>query len=186
LEGHRIGLKASRPSARRAGGGFTLLELLVVLILIGLAAGFAAPRWLASLPGVQLASGARKTAALLRHAGDRAVSEQTLQRVIVDLANHTLELSRLESDDSLLPPEDPALEGAASPPVVLPLPEEVFVESAENGLGQPQFDRLGVFFFPSGGNTGARLTLTNTRGRRLVVQLDFITGQVKIHSIGKA
>jgi type II secretory pathway pseudopilin PulG len=158
------------------------LELLVVLVLIGLVAGLAAPRWLAALPGVQLTTGARKTAALLRHAGDRAISEQTLQRVTVDLAANTLELARLEPDIRLLPPAEPGFPEASALPVVLPMPPEILILRAEDGLGQPQVDRLRIFFFPSGGNTGARVTIGNSQGRQLVVHLDFITGEVTINA----
>ena len=170
---------------RSISGGFTLLELLVVLLLIGLVAGLAAPRWLAALPGVQLSTAARKTASLLRHAGDRAVSEQTLQQVTVDLAAGTLELFRLEPDIRLLPAEGPDSSEAPSQPVVLRMPAEIFIQRAENGLGQPEIDRLRIAFFPFGGNTGARVTLGNSQGRQLVVHLDFITGEVTINAAGE-
>lgn len=158
----------------------------MVLTIIGLVAGLAAPRWLAALPGVQLTTAARKAAALLRHAGDRAVSEQTLQRVTWDLATNTLEMARLEPEVSLLPAEEPDLSRAPSPPVVLPLPAEIFIRRAEDGLGQPQSDRLRIFFFPAGGNTGARVLLENSQGRQLAVQLDFITGEVIIDAAGES
>jgi general secretion pathway protein H len=161
-------------------GGFTLLELLVVLVLIGLAAGLAAPRWLAALPGVQLTTAARKTAALLRYAGNRAVSEQALYQAMVDLEHKTVALSRLDTGGVLLPPGPTAPAQDHPPPEVLQIPAEISIAQAADGLGERQVERLKIFFFPGGGNSGGSLTLSNTRGRQLFIQVDFITGAVRI------
>jgi general secretion pathway protein H len=161
-------------------GGFTLLELLVVLVLIGLAAGLAAPRWLAALPGVQLTTAARKTAALLRYAGSRAASEQALYQATVDLENKTVALSRQDTGGILLPPEPTASVQDNPPPEMLQIPAEVSIVQATDGLGERQAEQLRIFFFPGGGNSGGSLILGNTRGRRLFIQVDFITGSVQV------
>lgn len=59
------------PSDRRDQRGFTLLEMLVVLLLLGLATALVAPRL--SLGGAALDADAHTLAAALLHARDQAV-----------------------------------------------------------------------------------------------------------------
>ena len=64
--------------------GFTLFELLVVILIISLISAFVMPRMAASLPGVKLKSTARAVAASLRYARSKAVSESRPYVAIFD------------------------------------------------------------------------------------------------------
>ncbi|MGD8252418.1 MAG: prepilin-type N-terminal cleavage/methylation domain-containing protein [Desulfobacterales bacterium] len=169
-----------RPRLRTAlgsVGGFTLFEILVVLVIIALAAGIAAPRWVAALPGIQMASAARRTAAIFRYAGSSAVSEQRVYSVSVATAPGTLSLAPVMEPGGFGPKgESPESEGIKT----YQLPDDIVIQGAFNGMGERAIDLLTVFFYPDGGNSGAKLVLAGTRGRRLEIDLDFITGDVKI------
>lgn len=158
--------------------GFTLFELLVVMLIVGLATAVVAPRWVAALPGVQLSTAARKTAAVLRYAGNRAAAEQQIFKATVSLWERRVSLYRIT-----LPTAGRETDPQADTDTLVSayaLPEDVTVASAVNGAGDPEPDRLNVFFYPDGANSGGQITLANDRDRRLVIHVDFITGAVRV------
>jgi prepilin-type N-terminal cleavage/methylation domain-containing protein len=58
-------------------GGFTLLELIVVLLIIGLMMALVTPRLIGSLTKMNLKTSAQKISSFLRYARSQAVSGQT-------------------------------------------------------------------------------------------------------------
>ncbi len=157
--------------------GFTLFELLVVLVIVALAAGIAAPRWVAALPGLQMTAAARKTAAIFRYAGSSAMAEQRIYSVSLTIAPGILALAPvMDPDDFGRSDESPESDGIKT----YQLPDDIVIQRAFNGMGEAASDRLTVFFYPDGGNSGAKLLLAGSRGRRLEIDLDFITGDVRI------
>lgn len=143
-----------RPPAPRPASGFTLLELLVVLTLVGLILGLAAPRLSAGVPGVSARAAVRDVAALLQTARNRAVTEQRPVIVAVDGEGRSL---ALDDDRLRLDPEvELAVVGARS-------------EAAE------------LRFYPDGSTSGASLRLGRP-GHRYRVELDWLTGRVRIET----
>jgi prepilin-type N-terminal cleavage/methylation domain-containing protein len=77
--------------------GFTLFELLVVMLIISLIAALVMPQTAASLPGVRLKSAARAVAASLRYARSRAVYESTPYVAIFDSTRKFLAVEPIET-----------------------------------------------------------------------------------------
>jgi prepilin-type N-terminal cleavage/methylation domain-containing protein len=73
---------------QRGQSGFTLVELLVVIALIGILALFGLPALLQTLERAKLQSAARETAALVRGARLEAVKRSLTAGVTVDYANN--------------------------------------------------------------------------------------------------
>ncbi len=172
-------LKAKQKTVASGPAGFTLFELLVVLVIVGLVTAVVAPRWVAALPGIQLTTAARKTAAMLRHAGNQAVAEQKIYRGVILLEEHKVSVYRIETDVWWAATVNSGEED--SPLSTFELPEGVRFDSAHNGLGgAAEPDRLNIFFYPGGGNSGGQVAMANERNRRLIIQTDFITGSVRV------
>jgi prepilin-type N-terminal cleavage/methylation domain-containing protein len=86
-----LGPRESEPRAFSAG--FTLLELLVVLVLISLAAALVVPR-LPSTDNAALKGSARSTAALLRYLGERSTGSKILYRLHVNVSESSIKVTR--------------------------------------------------------------------------------------------
>ena len=143
--------------------GFTLLEMLVVMVLIGVITAVAVPVAGAGIQTLRLQSGARHVAAALRLARGRAIRSQEIHLVSLDREQRrvTVASGDLRFERSFQLPPGVRMQEAflldESPPRPGPLPE-----------------RTDFFFAPSGLSQALEIRLVNARGRSLrVVQKAF-------------
>ncbi len=154
-----------------AEAGFTLLELLVVLVLATLMLSLVVPRFAAVVPGVELKSTAQKTASLLRYARSRAMAESRLITFSLDPEAHGLRLSG--RDEPVLLPATLSL--TLSDEGSLALGNEILMpQAAGTSLPAPS-----IRFYPGGGSSGGSLLLSGPSGRYRI-EVDWLTGGVHI------
>lgn len=162
-----------------AANGFTLFELLVVLLIIGLAAAFTVPNLAGSLTGMNLRTSAKKISAALRFARSRAVSEMRPYSAFFDLDKNRFSIvTKKQDDDGLNLGKE---EDTEDSDVIktYDLPEGVKIEKAGT---EKEMKETGVFiidFLPSGGNTGGKIVVGNEKKRKFEIIVNFITGAVK-------
>ena len=140
-------------------GGFTLIELMVVLVIAGLLLTVLPPMFSAALPGVQLKGAAREVASALRFARDRAITRQRESTLTFDLESREYRVSGRERAYSL--PSG--------------LDVELFTVRSE----QTDEDTGAIRFFPDGSSTGGRVTLAGGE-RSYAVDVDWLTGRVRV------
>ena len=140
-------------------GGFTLLEMLVVLLLLTLVYALAPPMFGSGLSTTELKSAARQLAAGLRKARSHAIVTRREATLGVDVDAHRFQLT---GDNKIYP---------------LPKQAEltVFTAKSETDSGQS----ASIRFFPDGSSTGGRITLAAGE-RKFLVDVDWLTGQVEI------
>ncbi len=155
--GDRVGNEAS-PAARELSG-FSLFELLVVLVLLSLAAAVVLPSFTSGMEGVRLNTAARDMVTKLKQARSRAIVEQKVFRVV------------------FASPEQEREESTA-----YAITDDYGVELEKIGLPRdfkmildPRLEPM-VSFYPNGRSSGFRLMLENRSQHRLVVEVDTISG----------
>jgi len=173
--------------------GFTLLELLVVLVIISIMAAFVGPRIAGSMSSLTLKTAAKKVAASLRYARSQATSESRPYFVLFDLDKGRLTIKfgqtatkEDKEKEAAEGGQDPgASEGMADEAVkdrfkVYALPEGVRFDKVVSDKNEDTSDIFQIVFFPNGGSSGGEVLLENDRGRRYNISVDFVVGTVRL------
>ncbi len=154
--------KAGRGGWQAAG--YTLVELLVVLTILGLVTAIAMPMFASVLPGAELKSAARNLGADMRFARSRAIAGNREVALSVNLETRRYSISGEARERSL--PDELTID-------VLTARSEL---EGENAL-RPR--RASIRFFPDGSSTGGRVSLSRG-GQTYHVGVDWLTGRVKV------
>jgi len=163
--------------------GFTLFELLVVLILITLITSLVGPRLINSLNRRNIESTARQIAAILRYARSGSVTEKVPYRAIfnMDIDQLTIEQYRTSEEEALSnPATNPELDSRVytfGPGIRLNKGILLDGQTVDAGVFE-------MVFFPMGGTSGGEVILSDERNRRFSIAVDMITGAVTVKKEG--
>jgi len=162
--------------------GFTLLELLVVLVIIAAISALVGPRLLGSMGSTHLSTASKKVATSLRYARTQAVSKGVVYVAVFDGETQKITIKARRPSSGVEGEADAGDDGTGleEKEMAYELPEGIKLEKVESGDREVRSGSLEVLFFPTGGSSGARIVLINEREMRRVVVVDFITGAVKL------
>lgn len=194
----------TRPGRRRTG--FTLVEVMLVVVIIGIASAVALPAFAKSYRGAKLRTSVRMVLAMHRNAQSKAVLGQEYTALLFDVRKGTVELveqsgARRMQDSffgeigggggggmgSVMSGSDFAGggggdadgDGAAVSSFALRRLEDTV--SFESFSGGREIDELFyVSYYPSGRCEGYTVTLADGEGRRRSVTVDPVTGKAKV------
>ena len=173
--------------------GFTLLELLVVLVIISLMSVLVVPQLTGSLAKTNLQTASKKISASLRYARSRAASEKITYVAIFDFEKDRLSIMTGRTGMTGMTGQEAqtgeTIEqdlGDGEEPVIrsksYDLPDGVKLEKAVSGENEIDSGLFQIVFFPTGSSSGGDVILTNDRGKRYKISVDFITGIVRLES----
>ena len=140
-------------------GGFTLIELIVVLTIIALMAVFAVPRILPAGSATALKTQAGEIATILRKTRSEAVRSNQEKWVVIDT-----EARRIEGD---------GISGVFEFPANAEL--KLFTAAEEKASAK----RWRIRFYPDGSSSGGRISLVG-KGREYHVDTEWFTGHVTV------
>jgi len=138
--------------------GFTLVELLVVLVIAALVLALVGTSISRSISGAEMRNAARKVAASLRYTRTQAILTKSEQVFLVDTERRTFQAANREAEQ---------------------LPEGLNVElnTARSELTSEAAG--GIRFYPDGGSTGGNVRL-EANGRVYQVNVTWLTGEASL------
>lgn len=145
-------------TSRSRQAGFTLIEMIVVLVVLGLVLGLVVTRGPVRSRALEARAAASRLAAALRNARGEAIVANRPVTLVLDVAQHSYRVDR--GSPTVLPPEMALSVIAAS--------------------GETLGGRLGgITFEPDGSSSGGRIEIRDGT-RRMQVGIDWLTGRVSI------
>lgn len=161
--------------------GFTLFELLIVLLIISVVSAFVGPRLGGSMSNMELRTAAKKIAAILRNTRSQATWEGVTHMAVFDLSENRVLVFPVKSQTDDLN-EDAEVDGNKRENVsnTYDLPKKIQIEKAVSNSGEYHSGLFEMSFFPAGGSSGGEISLINDRERHYSIKVDFITGTVAL------
>jgi prepilin-type N-terminal cleavage/methylation domain-containing protein len=171
---------ALRRAKKGAGPGFTLVELLVVMIIVVIGYAALRPTFGGFVRGAQKRAALRKIVGLLSSARAQAIAKGKLVRVICDPSEQVL-WAEVQVDPRVDLHEFESIAILGRREVRLPghlAVVEIWV------AGQPASDlnQAAIYFYPDGHTDGAVLALAADTGSQAVIEVAPTTGKVTIRA----
>ena len=174
---NRPGRRGNPPSPGRSGAGFTLVELMVVLVIVGLMVGVSATKLDFMVPKYKLRGAAREVAGLLKQARSRAAGSGKDVYVEFDLplGRYWVLVAFPKPVESGLTNDPAALE--YQPILEQALPEGVkFVDVIQGEKDRYDTGRARLKVSPFGSSASLIVNLRNTDEREMSLRMNGLTG----------
>lgn len=140
-------------------GGFTLLEVLVVMALLAMVYALVPPMIRLGESATELKAAAREVAAALRKTRSQAIAGRREAVLTLDTEARTFSMA------------------GENKPRRLPRPMRISVFTAQGEVADAH--RAAVRFYPDGSSTGGRVGLSLGK-RTFLIDIDWLTGEVVI------
>lgn len=146
--------------------GFTLVEIVIVLMIIGIASGLVGI-WISRGSGnLEIRKFTKELSAVLRHARTRAVSEKKIYCLVIDIEEQKYRLYVEDTDYKNIK-------------IVMdkPIPELM-----QMTLKDSDEESSHIEFFPRGNSTGGVIKIMHENGKIYFLNINRITGKVDVET----
>ncbi len=147
---------------------FTLIELLIVVMILGLLAGITFPSFSNSFANLQLNNSVRDISCLMKYAREKAIMQRKKYRLEFDIAEKRYWLSR-EEDPINAPNQFKKLTTGIEDKK---LPQNISVKKILFPIGISKFSHSYVSFYPDGSIDAADIYLANKKGETAVISTE--------------
>lgn len=163
--------------------GYSLVELIIVLVLIGLITAAVVPFLMSTIDKTKLKTSAKEIAASLRYARNLAITTKKLHYFYIDLdrSSYWISLENLEIDHQGYFDQDNAVSTVGR---IRTISKEIMIQKVEAGTSVTEDGIMIIPFFPQGNTIDTTVYLRKkvdaNSNRNYEVHLDEVTGRVKI------
>lgn len=156
--------------------GFSLFELIVVMVIIGLGSALVIPRFFGSFSSMEVNAAARKTVSALRYARNLAAYNSTPYQVAINTGAGLLSVEKIVIEGSISDTRNIRLEQVQK----ITLGEGIMVQVDHFYRDDPENGIYQFLFFSSGASRTGNVVLSNSEGdiRRIVI--DDVTGFARL------
>lgn len=152
--------------------GFTLIELIIVLVIIGIASGLVGIMIGRGSDGLEMKTFAKEISSVLRYARNHAASEK---RTYCFVINKEAGAVRLYAHEDETGNEEDNEEKEVLPVITKPLPEDMLI-SIDGDESDVQY----IEFLPQGNSSGGTIKLEKENGSIFFIDVNRITGRVEV------
>jgi type II secretion system protein H len=158
--------------------GFSLIELIVVLVILSLSISLITPSLSRFLRTVELKGAAKKVSGILRHSRSEAVNKGLVYQVVFDSDSREIRVQSLESTEAKK--EEKNKKEGEVPQRAYSLPDGIRFEKVDVASPQYSSDLPAIEFYPNGGSNGGSILLDGEGRNGLSIEVHFLTGIVKV------
>jgi len=163
--------------------GFTLVEMVVVLVLISLSIALITPSLSRFYQRVELKATAQRISSILRYFRSESIQKGRVYQVIFDSDSREIKIRALEKEEpegEAREEEKKGSEEAREPERRYPLPGGVQIKEVK--IPSPEFssDLPTIEFYPTGGSNGGSILLAAQDQKGYWIKVHFLTGIVEI------
>ncbi|MEE4358886.1 MAG: prepilin-type N-terminal cleavage/methylation domain-containing protein [Desulfococcaceae bacterium] len=158
--------------------GFSLFELLVVLVIIGLMSAFAVPQMAGSLMKMNALTAAKKLGSVLRYARSRAVAEKIPYIAVISWEDQQIAVQDYRSLAADLQQKYEGADADEGRAKIYAPPDGIRMLKGE-GLADGPASYSYIAFYTGGGSSGGNIIIADEKERSYLLHVDFITGSVE-------
>jgi prepilin-type N-terminal cleavage/methylation domain-containing protein len=173
--------KGKQDKTHTLGRGFSLIELVLVLALIGIITALVAPRLVNTFTSARLKTSAQKTVAIIHYTRNQAVFKKKPLWLICDRKKNRLTVVDLIREGKATNAGSTAVTDVFVPSTqTYSYPEDVIIEKLLIG-GKEISDSQGVvIFYPNGSSSGGGIKLRANNEQSYFITIDPIMSTAKV------
>ncbi|MEA1927649.1 MAG: prepilin-type N-terminal cleavage/methylation domain-containing protein [Candidatus Auribacterota bacterium] len=172
-----------RTRKKEKNSGFTLIELAVVIILIGVVFIIVMPRLTGLLSGRKLMGFSRELAGVLDYTRTRAVVDGKVYNFHLDRTKQEYWFIAKEDDDRKASYYSYREEEEVKKPRIRKIPEGISIKRLKLETRARDRYKPVIRFYPRGNSNGAEIYLETEQGDRTVIKVKSYTGKSEVEAV---
>jgi general secretion pathway protein H len=160
--------------------GFTLIEVIVVLLITSLAIALVTPSLSRFSSTVELKASVRKISAILRYCRSEAINQGKIYQIFFDSDLNEVRVQPVVSTEE--EGENEQKKGNMTPPIYA-LPKGIHIKEVKVESTQYPSDFPTIEFYSNGGSNGGAITIDSEDRKGYKIEVNFLTGMVAIQKI---
>jgi type II secretion system protein H len=160
--------------------GFSLMELVVVLIILGLSVALVTSSLSNLSRTTELKAAAKKVSGILRYYRSEAVNKGSVYQILFDSELRAIKVQSVSMTELSVQKAEDEKKGGEPPKILYGLPKGVQMKELDFTSPQYPCDLPAIEFYPNGGSNGGSVLFDTIERRGYRIKVHFLTGMVEV------